>query len=94
MKIKITTLALFMFCILIHGNAQQKTDGFFSYRYYSNQDGRASYLTPNVGLYQFYGVGIDYMEMNTETVSVGSGLFALMAMSTSYLALRRKEDKR
>ncbi|MBR5146848.1 MAG: hypothetical protein IKW54_04410 [Bacteroidales bacterium] len=91
MKVKITTLALFMFCIVIHGNAQQ-TDGFFSYRYYSEE--RASYLAPNVGLYQFYGVGIDNMEMNTETVSVGGGLFALMVMSASYLALRRKEEER
>lgn len=93
MKVKITTLALFMFYIVIHGNAQQ-TDGFFSYRYYSDQDERASYLAPNVGLYQFYGVGIDNMEMNTETVSVGGGLFALMVMSASYLALKRKEEER
>ncbi len=77
----------------IHVNAQHQTDGFFNYECYAEGE-RASYIAPNVGLYQLYGVDIDNMEMNTGTVSVGNGLVALMVMSTSYLALRRKEVKR
>ena len=92
MKMKFTALLLYMLCIL-HVNAQQKTDGFFNYECYAEGE-RASYLASNVGLNQFYGVGVDNMEMNTGTVSVGNGMIALMLMSTSYLALRRKEDKK
>ena len=89
---KFTALLLYMLCIL-HVNAQQKTDGFFNYECYAEGE-RASYLASNVGLNQFYGVGVDNMEMNTGTVSVGNGMIALMLMSTSYLALRRKEEKK
>lgn len=89
---KFTALLLYMLCI-IHVNAQQKTDGFFNYECYAEGE-RASYLASNVGLNQFYGVGVDNMEMNTGTVSVGNGMIALMLMSTSYLALRRKEEKK
>lgn len=92
MKMKFTALLLYMLCIL-HVNAQQKTDGFFNYECYAEGE-RASYLASNVGLNQFYGVGVDNMEMNTGTVSVGNGMIALMLMSTSYLALRRKEEKK
>lgn len=92
MKMKFTALLLYMLCI-IHVNAQQKTDGFFNYECYAEGE-RASYLASNVGLNQFYGVGVDNMEMNTGTVSVGNGMIALMLMSTSYLALRRKEEKK
>ena len=92
MKMKFTALLLYMLCI-IHVNAQQKTDGFFNYECYAEGE-RASYLAPYVGLNHIYGVGIDNMEMNTGTVSVGNGMIALMLMSTSYLALRRKEDKK
>ena len=92
MKMKFTALLLYMLCI-INVNAQQKTDGFFNYECYAEGE-RASYLASNVGLNQVYGVGVDNMEMNTGTVSVGNGMIALMLMSTSYLALRRKEDKK
>lgn len=92
MKMKFTALLLYMLCI-IHVNAQQKTDGFLNYECYAERE-RASYIAPYVGLNHLYGVGIDNMEMNTETVSVGGGLFALMVMSASYLALKRKEEER
>ena len=92
MKLKITTLVLCMF-YFIHVNAQHQTDGFFNYECYAERE-RASYIAPYVGLNHIYGVGIDNMEMNTGTVSVGNGMIALMLMSTSYLALRRKEDKK
>lgn len=92
MKMKFTALLLYMLCI-IHVNAQHQTDVFFNYECYAEGE-RASYIAPNVGLNHLYGVGIDNMEMNTGTVSVGNGMIALMVMSTSYIALRRKEDKK
>lgn len=93
MKLKVTTLLLYMFCF-IHVNAQQKTDGFFNYSYYDNRNRAISYISPSVGAYQFSGVGIENMNMNAETVSISNELFVLMLMSTTYIVLRRKEAGR
>lgn len=93
MKLKVTTLLLYMFCF-IHVNAQQKTDGFFNYNYYDNRNRATSYISPSVGAYQFSGAGIENMNMNAETVSISNELFVLMLMSTTYIVLRRKEAGR
>ena len=64
MKLKITTLALLMFCIVIHSNAQQKTDGFFSNKYNANYT--REYIRPNVGLNQNSSVGFNDMNINVD----------------------------
>ena len=83
---------LYVFCVM-HVNAQQKSDGFFSNKYTSYT--RAyTYNSPTVALNQISGVGINNMSINGESVSLGNGLLALIAISASYLALRRKEEKK
>lgn len=90
MKVKIATLMLYMFCI-IHVNAQQKTDGFFNEKYKAYT---RAYVSPNAGLNQTSGVGIDNMNINIDegSVPLGNGLLVLTVISTSYLMLRRKEE--
>lgn len=92
MKVKITTLALLMFCIVIHSNAQQKTDGFFSNKYNANYT--REYIRPNVGLNQNSSVGFNDMNINVDSAPIGNGLLVLTVMSASYLVLRRKEEKK
>ena len=92
MKIKITTFMLFVFCIMTHGNAQQKTDGFFSNKYNANYT--REYIRPNVGLNQNSSVGFNDMNINVDSAPVGNGLLVLTVMSASYLVLRRKEEKK
>ena len=86
MKVKITTLVLFMFCV-IHVNAQQKTDGFFSYKY-------SARATNMVNLTQVSEIGFNNMNMNEESVPLGNGLLVLTVISTSYLVLKGKEVKK
>ena len=91
MRVKIATLMLYMFCI-IHVNAQQKTDGFFNYQYQGEERGYNFLKAAKLNC--VYGVDITNMEIEAEPASLGSGLLVLSVISTSYLAIKRKEGKK